>query len=152
MKYIDGGVCAAKGFKATGLNAGIKNNVKKDMALVFSEVPCVKAGTFTTNRVCAAPVKWDKKVVFESGSAQAIVVNSGIANACTGEEGYEKCRQMAAKTAAQLGISEDAVLVASTGVIGKQLPMDIIGKGIELLPKQLGATASDAALDRKSVV
>ena len=92
MKCIEGGVCAAKGFKATGLNAGIKNNVKKDMALVFSEAPCVKAGTFTTNRVCAAPVKWDKKVVFESESAQAIVVNSGIANACTGDEGYEKCR------------------------------------------------------------
>ena len=152
MKYIDGGVCAAKGFKAAGLNAGIKNNVKKDMALVFSETPCVKAGTFTTNRVCAAPVKWDKKVVFESACAQAIVVNSGIANACTGDEGYEKCRQMAAQTAAELGISEDAVLVASTGVIGKQLPMDIIGKGIKMLPGKLGATAADAALAAEAIM
>ena len=152
MKYIDGGVCAAKGFKAAGLNAGIKNNVKKDMALVFSEAPCVKAGTFTTNRVCAAPVKWDKKVVFESACAQAIVVNSGIANACTGDEGYEKCRQMAAQTAAELGISEDAVLVASTGVIGKQLPMDIIGKGIKMLPGKLGATAADAALAAEAIM
>ena len=152
MRYIDGGVCASKGFKATGLNAGIKNNVKKDMALVFSEMPCVKAGTFTTNRVCAAPVKWDKKVVFESKSAQAIVVNSGIANACTGEEGYEKCREMAAKTAEKLGIDEDAVLVASTGVIGKQLPMDIIGKGIDRLPGQLGETAADAALAAEAIM
>ena len=152
MKYIDGGVCAAKGFKAAGLNAGIKNNVKKDMALVFSEAPCVKAGTFTTNRVCAAPVKWDKKVVFESACAQAIVVNSGIANACTGDEGYEKCRQMAAQTAAELGISEDAVLVASTGVIGKQLPMDIIGKGIKMLPGKLGATAADATLAAEAIM
>ena len=115
MKCIEGGVCAAKGFKATGLNAGIKNNVKKDMALVFSEAPCVKAGTFTTNRVCAAPVKWDKKVVFESESAQAIVVNSGIANACTGDEGYEKCRLMAAQTAAELGISGSYRKAASYG-------------------------------------
>lgn len=152
MKCIEGGVCAAKGFKATGLNAGIKNNVKKDMALVFSEAPCVKAGTFTTNRVCAAPVKWDKKVVFESESAQAIVVNSGIANACTGDEGYEKCRLMAAQTAAELGISEDAVLVASTGVIGKQLPMDIIGNGIKRLPGQLGAAAADAALAAEAIM
>ena len=153
MKYIDGGVCAAKGFKAAGLNAGIKNNVKKDMALVFSEAPCVKAGTFTTNRVCAAPVKWDKKVVFESACVQAIVVNSGIANACTGDEGYEKCRQMAAQTAAELGISEDAVLVASTGVIGKQLPMDIIiGKGIKMLPGKLGATAADATLAAEAIM
>ena len=152
MKCIEGGVCAAKGFKATGLNAGIKNNVKKDMALVFSEAPCVKAGTFTTNRVCAAPVKWDKKVVFESESAQAIVVNSGIANACTGDEGCEKCRLMAAQTAAELGISEDAVLVASTGVIGKQLPMDIIGNGIKRLPGQLGAAAADAALAAEAIM
>ena len=122
------------------------------MALVFSEMPCVKAGTFTTNRVCAAPVKWDKKVVFESKSAQAIVVNSGIANACTGEEGYEKCREMAAKTAEKLGIDEDAVLVASTGVIGKQLPMDIIGKGIDRLPGQLGETAADAALAAEAIM
>ena len=152
MKCIDGGVCAAKGFKATGLNAGIKNNVKKDMALVFSEAPCVKAGTFTTNRVCAAPVKWDKKVVFESESAQAIVVNSGIANACTGDEGYEKCRQMAAQTAAELGISEDAVLVASTGVIGKQLPMDIIKEGINKLPSHLGYTLEDGKLAAEAVM
>lgn len=152
MKIIDGGVCASIGFSATGLNAGIKNNVKKDMALVFSKVPCVKAGTFTTNKVQAAPVKWDKKVVFESASAQAIVVNSGIANACTGVEGYEKCQEMALLVAKQMNISEDAVLVASTGVIGKQLPMDIIAKGIDMLPKQLGDTADDARLAAEAIM
>lgn len=152
MKIIEGGVCAAKGFLATGLNAGIKNNVKKDMALVFSETPCVKAGTFTTNKVQAAPVKWDKKVVFEAESAQAIVVNSGIANACTGEEGYENCRRMAAAAAGELGIAEDGVLVASTGVIGKQLPMDVIVRGIAALPKQLGSTAEDALLAAEAIM
>ena len=152
MKNIDGGVCASKGFKATGLNAGIKNNVKKDMALVYSEVPCVKAGTFTTNKVQAAPVKWDKKVVFESKSAQAMVINSGIANACTGAEGLEKCEQMAEAVAKELGIEKDAVMVASTGVIGKQLPMDIILKGIEMLSKQLGDTVEDATLAAEAIM
>lgn len=152
MNIIEGGVCASKGFWATGLNAGIKNNVKKDMALVFSEAPCVKAGTFTTNKVSAAPVKWDKKVVFESDTARAIVVNSGIANACTGEEGYEKCRQMAGLVAKQMNINENEVLVASTGVIGKQLPMDIIEKGINMLPAKLGATTKDATLAAEAIM
>ena len=152
MKIIEGGVCAAKGFKATGLNAGIKNNVKKDMALVVSEVPCVKAGTFTTNKVCAAPVKWDRKVVYESEYAQAVVVNSGVANACTGEEGLENCRLMAAGVADLINVKEDAVLVASTGVIGKQLPMDIILKGIKELPSKLGSDVSDATLAAEAIM
>ena len=152
MKTINGGVCASKGFKATGLNAGIKNNVKKDMALVYSDVPCVKAGTFTTNKVQAAPVKWDKKVVYEAKSAQAMVINSGIANACTGVEGYEKCEQMAAATAKALGIDTDAVMVASTGVIGRQLPMDVILSGIEKLAPQLGDTEADATLAAEAIM
>lgn len=133
IKEIKGGVCAAKGFKANGLNAGIKNNVKKDMALIYSEAPCKAAGTFTTNKVKAAPVKWDQKIVQESECVHAVVVNSGIANACTGENGYECCRIMSEKTAANLGIPEDSVLVASTGVIGKLLPMDVISAGIDAL-------------------
>lgn len=133
IKEIKGGVCAAKGFKANGLNAGIKNNVKKDMALIYSEAPCKAAGTFTTNKVKAAPVKWDQKIVQESERVHAVVVNSGIANACTGANGYECCRIMSEKTAANLGIPEDSVLVASTGVIGKQLPMDVISAGIDAL-------------------
>ena len=88
MKKTEGGVTAPEGFKAAGLYAGIKKGGKKDMAMIFSEAPCRAAGVFTTNVVKAAPVKWDYQVVHEGGAAQAVVVNSGVANACTGEEGY----------------------------------------------------------------
>lgn len=137
MDIIKGGVTAAKGFKAAGLNAGIKNNVKKDMALVYSEQPCTTAGTFTTNKVFAAPVKWDRDIVYNHDGARAVVVNSGIANACTGAEGDEACETEAQAVAAQLNIAKEEVLIASTGVIGAQLPMDIICKGIEQLPAKL---------------
>lgn len=125
MQIIEGGVTAAKGFKAAGMAAGIKyKNGKKDMAMVVSDKPCVTAGTFTLNRVFAAPVKWDKNIVYNEAFAQAIVVNSGVANACTGVEGDEACA-LEAKTAGEaLGIPADAVLLGSTGVIGMQLPMD----------------------------
>lgn len=149
---IKGGVTAAKGFKANGLNAGIKNNVKKDMAVIYSEVPCKAAGTFTTNKVKAAPVKWDYKVVHESEYAQAVVVNSGIANACTGEEGYGYCMDMASETAKVLGIKADAVLVASTGVIGKQLPMDIIKEGINKLSKDMAGDEAHAQLAAEAIM
>ncbi|MBE5964110.1 MAG: bifunctional glutamate N-acetyltransferase/amino-acid acetyltransferase ArgJ [Lachnospira sp.] len=152
MKMLDKGVVAAKGFKATGLNAGIKNNVKKDMALVYSEVPCKVAGTFTTNLVKAAPVKWDQKVVYESPMAQAVVVNSGVANACTGEVGYGYCMDMAKAVADELNIPQDAVLVASTGVIGKQLPMDVIKAGIKKLPAGLGDTLADCDLAAEAIM
>ena len=152
MNIINGGITAAKGFKATGLNAGIKNNVKKDMALVLSEVPCITAGTFTTNKVFAAPVKWDREVVYNSAYSQAIVINSGVANACTGATGYQYCKDMASKVAKNLSIPENAVLVASTGVIGKQLPMDIIGAGIDKLPSQLGHTIEDGNLAAEAIM
>ena len=87
MKIITGGVTAAKGFEAASVEARIKYQNRKDMALVYSQVPCVAAGTFTTNVVKAAPVKWDQEVVYHSESAQAVIINSGIANACTGAEG-----------------------------------------------------------------
>ena len=93
MKKIEGGITAAKGFQAAGGAAGIKKQGVKDMALVYSEVPCVAAGTFTTNIVKAAPVKWDQEIVYNHPTAQAIVCNSGIANACTGEEGYDALAQ-----------------------------------------------------------
>ena len=111
MQIIEGGVTAAKGFKAAGMAAGIKyKNGKKDMAMVVSDKPCVTAGTFTLNRVFAAPVKWDKNIVYNEDYAQAIVVNSGVANACTGVEGDEACA-LEAKTAGEaLGIPADAVL------------------------------------------
>ena len=131
MKQIKGGVTAAKGFKAASTAAGIKYQNRQDMAMIYSEVPCDVAGTFTKNIVKAAPVKWDQHVVYESKKAQAVVVNAGIANACTGEEGMGYCKQTAEKVSALLGVPEDQVLVASTGVIGKQLPIDRICVGIE---------------------
>lgn len=152
MEIINGGVTAAKGFAATGLNVGIKNNVKKDMAMVMSESPCVAAGTFTLNKVCAAPVKWDKKVVFESDFAQAVVINSGVANACTGQEGFDNCQKLADETAKHLAIPADSVLIASTGVIGKQLPMDIMLGGISRLKSQLGSELSDGELAAEAIM
>ena len=92
IQKIDGGVTAAKGFEAASAAAGIKYQGRDDMALIYSEAPCRTAGTFTTNVVKAAPVKWDQRVVAESPFTQAVIVNSGIANACTGAEGYGYCK------------------------------------------------------------
>ncbi len=133
IKQIDGGVIAAKGFQAAGVEAAIKYQNRKDMALVYSTVPCKVAGTFTTNVVKAAPVLWDKKVVEESAFAQAVVVNSGVANACTGKQGMDTCKAEAECAGKLLNIPADSVLVASTGVIGMQLPLDRICAGIEKL-------------------
>ena len=133
IKMIKGGVTAAKGFCAASTAAGIKYQNRQDMAMLYSEVPCAVAGTFTTNLVKAAPVKWDQKIVYESKKAQAVVINAGIANACTGEEGMRYCRQTAEKVGELLPVPEDQVLVASTGVIGMQLPMDRIEAGIAKL-------------------
>ncbi len=152
MKIIDGGVTAPKGFQAAGLNAGVKNWTKKDMAMVYSEVPCSAAGVFTTNVVKAAPVKWDKQLVDHSGYLQAVVVNSGIANACTGQEGLDYCRKTAEKAADVLGIPASAVAVASTGVIGQQLPMDKICAGVEALAPELGADRAHAALAAEAIM
>ncbi len=151
-KNISGGVNAAKGFMANGLNAGIKNNVKKDMALVYSEKPCVAAGVFTTNKVKAAPAKWDYNVVHNSPYAQAVVINSGVANACTGEEGYGYCMDMAETVGNEMKLPKDAVLVASTGVIGRQLPMDIIKEGIKKLPKGLKPDEEAATLAAEAIM
>ena len=91
MKQIQGGVTAAKGFEAAGVEAAIKYQNRKDMALIVSKAPCTVAGTFTSNVVKAAPVLWDKQIVEHSAFAQAVVVNSGIANACTGRQGLSCC-------------------------------------------------------------
>ncbi|NCC43617.1 MAG: bifunctional glutamate N-acetyltransferase/amino-acid acetyltransferase ArgJ [Clostridia bacterium] len=152
MKIIDGGVTAAKGFLAAGLAAGIKKGNTKDMVLVYSEKPCVAAGTFTTNVVKAAPVKWDQHIVYDEPTAQAIVCNSGVANACTGEEGYSYCKETAKIAAEELKISENAVLVASTGVIGKQLPMDLMGQGVRNLVPLLSPTLEAGALAAQSIM
>ena len=140
MEKIIGGVTAAKGFQAAATAAGIKYQDRLDMAMVVSEIPAAAAGTFTTNVVQAAPVKWDKKIVAEEGYARAVVVNAGIANACTGAEGMEYCKKTAEAVEGCLGIPANQVLVASTGVIGMQLPMEKLAAGIGAMAPSLGRT------------
>ncbi|MBR4207261.1 MAG: bifunctional ornithine acetyltransferase/N-acetylglutamate synthase [Lachnospiraceae bacterium] len=157
FEKINGGVTAAKGFKAAVTAAGIKYKGRTDMAMVVSEVPCIAAGTFTSNVVKAACVKWDKKLVEEAAPVSAVVVNSGIANACTGEEGFEACRQTAQAVNEVLGIPENGVAVASTGVIGMQLPVDKLKSGVkDMAPKlnestEAGTEASKAIMTTDTV-
>lgn len=153
IREIEGGVTAPKGFLACGLRAGIKaGKTNRDMAMLYSEKPAAVAGTFTLNAVKAAPVRWDKKLVETREQAQAVVINTGIANACTGDEGYANTKRMAQETGKLLGVLPEAVLVCSTGVIGKQLDMDIISKGIAAFSgelkgtKEAGSQAAEAIL------
>lgn len=148
MRQIEGGVTAAKGFMAAGVEAGVKYQNRKDMAMVYSTVPCVAAGTFTTNVVKAAPVLWDKRIVETSPFVQAAVVNTGMANAATGKQGMECCEREAECAGELLGLPAEAVLVASTGVIGMQLPQDRIMEGIRKLAEAKSESreaAQDAA-------
>ena len=149
---IEGGVTAAAGFQTASTAAGIKYKNRKDMAMIYSEKPCKAAGTFTTNLVKAAPVKWDQKVVKESAYAQAVIINAGIANACTGEEGMGYCAETAKAASEALNIPEAAVLVASTGVIGKQLPMDKLKAGIAAMAPELSTTLESGAEAAKSIM
>ena len=152
MKKIEGGVTAAKGYKASGTSAGIKKNGSMDMAMIVSEVPCVAAGTFTTNIVKAAPVKWDQEVVYNHPYAQVIVCNSGVANACTGVQGYAYCKETAEKAAEYYGIDPMSVLVASTGVIGQQIPIDKIKAGVEKLVPMVEDTLESGTLYAKAIM
>lgn len=152
MNIIQGGVTAAKGFEAAGVEAAIKYQNRKDMAMVYSTAPCTAAGVFTSNVVKAAPVLWDKEVVSHSPSVQAVIVNSGIANACTGKQGYDCCKKTAQKAAQVLGISEDAVIVASTGVIGWQLPVDKIAAGVEKLAAAKADTLEAGTLAAEAIM
>lgn len=147
MNIINGGVTSPKGFKAADAAAGIKYQGRTDMAMVYSEADCTCAGTFTTNVVKAAPVIWDRDVVVKGGSARAIVVNSGIANACTGKEGYEICEKTADAVAKELNIKPEQVCIGSTGVIGMQIKIDRIINGVSMLSKALadGYEASEKA-------
>ena len=151
MKEIAGGVTSAKGFEAAGAEAAVKYKNRKDMALVYSTAPCKVAGTFTTNVVKAAPVLWDKQVVETSAFAQAVVVNSGIANACTGKPGMDCCKAEAEHAGKLLGIPAEAVLVASTGVIGMAMPVDRLCAGIEKLVAAKAATPK-AGLDAAKAI
>jgi glutamate N-acetyltransferase/amino-acid N-acetyltransferase len=131
-KTISGGITAAPGFQAAGAHAGIKksNTTKPDVAIIFSETPAVTAGVFTQNYVKAAPVLVSQQVVSE-GTARAVVINSGNANACTGDKGVEDAHLMTRWTAEGLGIDSKQVLVGSTGVIGHQLPLERVKIGID---------------------
>lgn len=152
MKCISGGVTAAKGFSATGGEAGIKKDGSADMALIYSDTPCITAGTFTTNRVKAAPVIWDRDQVRSGNKAQVIVVNSGVANACTGEEGLRYCRETAEAAAREFGVEANAVLVASTGVIGQQIPIDKIVAGVTALKPGLDGSLEGGARAARAIM
>lgn len=148
MQEIKGGVTVSRGFKAAGLKCGLKKN-KKDLALLYSEVPARASALFTTNRIQAAPLKITKEQL-RNGRAQAIIINSGNANACTGEKGLEAARLMTEQTARSLKIKEKDVLVASTGIIGVPLPLDKISPGIKKLASGLkdagGFSAAEAIM------
>ncbi|MCR4656662.1 MAG: bifunctional glutamate N-acetyltransferase/amino-acid acetyltransferase ArgJ [Lachnospiraceae bacterium] len=136
FREIEGGVTAARGFKAAGAEAQLKYKGRLDMAMIYSEKPCTVAGTFTKNIVKAAPVKWDMRIVEKGECVHAAVVNSGIANACTGKEGMSVCEETASHAAKLLGIDKDQVLIGSTGVIGMQLSIEKLKNGINaLVPK-----------------
>ncbi|MBU4199487.1 MAG: bifunctional glutamate N-acetyltransferase/amino-acid acetyltransferase ArgJ [Verrucomicrobia bacterium] len=141
---IEGHIASPQGYRAAGVQAGIKQN-KKDMALIVSDMPCSAAGVYTTNRVSAAPVQHCRKLTPGNG-LRAIIVNSGNANACTGAQGLRDAETMARQTAERLQCEPHSVLVCSTGTIGRLLPMNLITKGIDLAAESLAATGGpDAA-------
>ena len=144
MTCRTGGVTAARGFRAAGVEAAIKYPDRKDFALLVSDVPAAVAAVFTTNRVAAAPVQLDRERV-AAGKAQAVAINSGCANACTGEQGMINAREMAAAVAGALAIDERLVLVCSTGVIGVNLPMARIHAGAARAAAALSPTGGDDA-------
>jgi len=140
VSTIAGGVTSPRGYRAAGVSAGIKANNGLDLALLVSDVPARAAAVFTTNLAIAAPVVVSRDHLARSGRiARAVIVNSGCANACTGEDGLQAARDMAAETAALVGCPAEQVLVASTGVIGVSLPMDKIRRGLPLAFQALGA-------------
>ena len=152
MKIIKGGICAPKGFFASATEANIKYKNRTDMAMIFSKVPAISAGTYTTNLVKAAPVLWDRKITDSETYVNAIVINSGIANACTKDEGMEYCKQSAKKAASELGAEENSILLASTGVIGMQLPIEKICAGIESLSNSLEQSEKAANEAAKAIM
>ncbi len=151
MKLSDGGVTSPKGFQAIGICAGIKKE-RKDMAMLVSEVPCSMAGTFTSNLVKASPVVWDADIVHRLKTAQACVMNSGVANACTGEQGDAYCAQSAEAAAQALGLEAQQVLLASTGVIGAQLPIEKICEGIRTMSGMLSGSREAAGAAAEAIM
>ncbi|MCL6516915.1 bifunctional glutamate N-acetyltransferase/amino-acid acetyltransferase ArgJ [Alicyclobacillus sp.] len=140
MDILEGGVTGPMGFRAAGEHVGIKKNGQKDLAVLVSDEPATVAAMFTTNRVKAAPVVWSQRLVARRAPMRAVVVNSGNANACTGDRGLEDAIRMGEATARALGIAPDEVLVASTGVIGVPLPMEEVLRGIPVVVGRLAPT------------
>ena len=154
---LEGGVTAPKGFQAASAAAGIKYKGRTDMALVYSDEPCVTAGVYTTNVVKAAPVLWDKKITDSDTKVSAVVVNSGIANACTGQQGLDICRATGQAVADIAGGTAESVLVGSTGVIGMKIDESKITAGVKELMakkaygKEAGTEASRAIMTTDTV-
>lgn len=145
FEIITGGITAPQGFQAAGKHIGIKK-AKKDFAVIYSQVPALASGVFTKNIVKAPPLYWCEKLINSGKKIQAIGINSGNANACTGEKGYENAVECAKLLAYSLNISEESVLVTSTGVIGVYLPMDVMRKGIVETAKTISSDR-DSAID-----
>ncbi len=149
MKYTNGGVCAAKGFKASGVYCGIKKSNspthKNDLGMIVSDVPCAAAAVYTTNKVKGAPIIVTKKNLKKTGGvARAVIVNSKNANTCNAD-GEEKAEKMCSRAANALGIKSEEIIVASTGVIGQVLPIEPIEAGIKPLVDGLSYTGNEAA-------
>ncbi len=151
MELYDGGVTAPKGFSAIGICAGIKKD-RKDMAMLFSEKECTAAGTFTSNIVKASPVIWDSNIVTQYKKGRACVMNSGVANACTGARGHEYCYVTASCAARELGIDTKQVFLASTGVIGAQLPIEKICGGVKTMASMLSDSRQAASLAAEAIM
>ena len=157
INSIPGGITAAKGFRAASCAAGIKYRDRTDMAMILSSVPCTAAGVFTTNRVKAAPVLWDREIIRSGSPVQAVVVNAGIANAATGKAGLDLCRATAEAAGEKLGIPSSSVCLGSTGVIGPNIPLEKITAGISMMAgslsdsKEAGTAASKAIMTTDTV-
>lgn len=157
FNILEGGVTSPKGFMAASAAAGIKYTGRTDMALIYSDVPCVTAGVYTTNVVKAAPVLWDKEITDSDAKVRAVIVNSGIANACTGKQGLDLCRVTEQAVNDITGSTDEKVLVGSTGVIGMKIDPERITAGVkELMSKkaygrEAGTEASRAIMTTDTV-
>lgn len=151
MKIIKGGITQPKGFKANGIFCGIKKSKKTDLSLIVSDVPCAAAGVYTKNSIIAAPLVVTKKHL-ANGKAQAIITNSGNANCFTGESGLDSAKIMAEITAKALEIKTNDVIVSSTGIIGKALPIAKIKKNIPTLVKNLNFSQSKGTAAAKAIM
>ena len=152
MEKIEGGITAAKGFTAADCEANIKYKDRTDMAMIFCKEPCVCAGTFTSNVVKAACVMWDKEIVESGRAMHGVIVNSGIANACTGKEGYDACEATAKAAEEELGVPYDTIAVASTGVIGMQLPVDKLVAGVKKMSSSLNDSLDAGTRASKAIM